>query len=311
MDSFLFQKASALLENVNKVIIGKENVVSLSCAALLAGGHLLIEDIPGVGKTILALAIARSIGGKFQRIQFTADLLPSDITGVNVFRQDRGEFSFRPGPIFCNILLADEINRATPRTQSSLLEAMEEHRVTVEKTTYSLPSPFFVIATQNPIELEGTYPLPFSQLDRFMTRVELGYLDSAEEIKMVKDQKLTHPIDSLSACMDTEEIVKLQKAAREVKIEEDLYKYIVRIIHATRETETLEYGASPRASIHLLRMAQAFAILKGRDYILPDDVKTTATFTLCHRVISGDRRVKKEKVIQIIREIIDSIEIPV
>ncbi len=305
------KKAAALIENINKVIIGKKEAVLLSCATLIAGGHLFIEDIPGTGKTLLALAIARSVGGKFQRIQFTADLLPTDITGVNVIDPASGKFYFREGPVFCNILLGDEINRATPRTQSGILEAMEEHRVTVEKETYNLPSLFLVIATQNPIELEGTYPLPFAQMDRFMTRIKLGYLNFPEEIEMLKKQRLFPPLDSLSPCLSIEDIIELQAIVKEVKIEESLYAYLVKIIQTTREVDVLEYGASPRATLHLLRMAQAFAVLRNRDYILPDDVKYVAPFVLCHRVIPDGGRVKEEKITETIQGIIDETEVPV
>lgn len=310
MEDFL-EKARGLLDNVNGVVIGKPDAVRLGCAALLGGGHLLVEDVPGVGKTLLGLALAKSIGGTFRRVQFTADVLPSDITGVSVFKQNTGEFSFMRGPVFCNVLLADEINRATPRTQGSLLEAMEEGRVTVEGSTRKLDEPFFVIATQNPIELEGTYPLPFSQLDRFMARIQLGYMGFEDEVAMVRGQKLARPVDSLSPCMNGDDILFLRKKTWESRVDRDLYEYAVRIIRATREFAGFEHGASPRASMHLVRMAQGFAVLDGRNYVLPDDIKRVVPVTLGHRVIPESRRAGKEKVAAALCELTERIEVPV
>ena len=276
---------ASLAGNVETVIVGKHEVVLQAISALLGGGHVLVEDVPGVGKTMLAKAIARSIDGEFKRIQFTADLLPSDVTGVNMYEQHCGSFRFRPGPIFANVLLGDEINRGTPRTQSSLLEAMEENQVTIDGHKHRLPHPFFVLATQNPIELEGTYPLPFAQMDRFIIRLRLGYLGAEDEQRMVRQQIVSPPIEEVSPVMSSDELLALQQMVRAIRITDELLAYAVAVVQRTRSAESVEYGASPRASLDLVRYAQATALVHGRDYVLPDDIKHGAPGVLAHRLI--------------------------
>ena len=303
-----------LTENIGQAFIGKDAVVRTAVLALFAGGHVLLEDVPGVGKTLLAKAIAKSISGTYKRVQFTADLLPTDISGVTVFKQDTGEFSFRKGPIFTNIFLGDEINRATPRTQSSLLEAMEEYQLTVDGVQYKLEPPFFVIATQNPIELEGTYPLPFSQMDRFIIRLRIGYLDMKYEADMLKAQKLAMPVQELGSVIRCSDLMDIQETVRHVRISDDLYDYIVAIVRKTRNVDFLEYGSSPRGALDLMRFSQAAAVMEGRDYILPDDVKQSAPAVLGHRVIvrKGTRLATSSgSELGIIDEIVESIDVPV
>ena len=303
-----------LTKNIGKAFIGKSEVVESAALALFAGGHILLEDVPGVGKTLLAKAIAKSISGIYKRVQFTADLLPTDITGVTVFKQDSGEFSFRKGPIFTNILLGDEINRATPRTQSSLLEAMEETQLTVDGVQYDLEPPFFVIATQNPIELEGTYPLPFSQMDRFIIRLRIGYLDNKSEAKMLKLQKESLPITELEPVISCSDLIDIQETVKHINISDELYDYLVDIVRKTREVDFLEYGASPRGSLDLMRFSQARAMMDGRDYILPDDIKKSAPLVLGHRVIvrKGTRLATSNGgELGVIDEIVESINVPV
>lgn len=301
-----------LIENVSHAFIGKEQVVSHAVLALVAGGHVLIEDVPGLGKTLLAKAITRSLNADFKRIQFTADLLPSDITGVTIFAPERREFSFRKGPVFTNILLGDEINRATPRTQSSLLEAMEENKVTVDGEVYPLPSPFFVMATQNPVELEGTYPLPFAQMDRFMVRLSIGYLDKDAEVEMLKQQRNADPLDSVEPMMDCETLRQIQAAVRNVSIDDTLQGYIVDLVQATRSEASLEYGASPRGSLDLQALSQATALLAGREYVLPDDIKQSARLVLPHRLIArkGTRSVAVNAR-TVIDHIVGSVPVPI
>ena len=305
-------QARLLIQNVCRAFIGKEEVVARAVMAMISGGHVLLEDVPGVGKTLLAKAIAKSLDSDFKRVQFTADLLPSDVTGVNIFSAERHEFTFRPGPIFTNVLLADEINRATPRTQSSLLEAMEEQNVTVDGVVHPLATPFFVMATQNPVELEGTYPLPFAQMDRFMVRLSIGYLDKSSEIKMLREQQTTDPLDRVEQVMDCDTLVKLQRSVREVSIEESLLGYLVEIVRATRTAESLEYGASPRASLDVQTFAQAIALLNGRDYVMPDDIKESARRVLPHRLIAkkGTRAVTVTAT-SVIDHIVDGVSVPV
>ena len=277
--------ASKLIENVGKVIIGKSDVVELVLAALFSNGHVLIEDVPGVGKTMLVRSIATSTGCDFRRMQFTPDLLPSDVTGASVFNQKTGNFEFRPGPIMAQVVLADEINRATPKTQSALLEAMGEQQVTVEGTTRELTSPFMVLATQNPIEYEGTFPLPEAQLDRFFMRISLGYPDSAQEVAIMDDREHVDPINQLAAVCSPEDIVKLQKKADDIYIDALVKQYIVDLAAATRQHPEAALGVSPRASINLMKGSKAYAMLKERDYVVPDDIKTLAAPMLSHRVL--------------------------
>ncbi len=303
--------AERILDNVQKVIIGKEAEVRLTVVCLLCAGHLLIEDVPGVGKTMLARSLAKSTGCEFKRIQFTPDILPSDVTGVSVFNQKTGDFEFRPGPIVAEIVLADEINRATPKTQSSLLEAMEEHRVTVDGVTRDLPRPFMVLATQNPIEYEGTFPLPEAQLDRFLMRVHLGYPTNTDEVLMMDNQQLTHPIDSLDQVTDANEIIQVQQAVKEIYVDPLIKQYIVGLVDMTRQHESVYLGASPRGSLALYRTTQAQAMLDGRDYVIPDDVKELAYATLGHRIIvSPSARVKSVTAADIVLGCLERVPVP-
>ncbi len=274
-----------LKENMEKVIIGKPQQVDMAIACLLARGHLLLEDVPGTGKTTLAKALTKSIEGSFQRIQCTPDLLPADITGTYVYNQKSGEFVFRRGPVFTDVVLADEINRATPRTQSALLECMEEYQVTLERTTFPLPPAFMVIATQNPIEFQGTYPLPEAQKDRFMMRLKLGYLEGEEEKRMLIDQVQVHPLESLRAVISTNDVLRLQKTVRNAHVEDDLIDYIVRLVGSTRTDSNIHVGSSPRGSLGLFRAGQAIALVRGRDYVIPHDIKEIAQSILAHRMI--------------------------
>jgi MoxR-like ATPase len=277
--------AAQISQNVEKVIIGKAEAIELVMVALLCDGHILIEDVPGVGKTMLARAMAISLGGQFKRLQCTPDLLPNDVTGVSIYNQQNGAFEFRPGPVFVNILLADEINRATPRTQSALLEAMQEQQVTVDGITHALPRPFLVMATQNPVEYEGTFPLPEAQLDRFLLRLSIGYPAFADEKRLLSHLQREHPINSLEPVADGKLLPEFQKEVWEVHVDETLQDYILRLVSATRKASDLALGASPRASLALFKAAQALAALRGRDHVLPDDIKYLAPVTLTHRLI--------------------------
>lgn len=271
-------------ENMKRVMVGKSEVIDLLMVSMLCSGHVLLEDVPGLGKTVMAKSLAKSIDGAFRRIQFTPDLLPSDVTGINFYNQKEGDFHFRKGPVFCQILLADEINRATPRTQSSLLEAMEEHQVTIDGVTYPLEAPFMVIATQNPIESQGTFPLPEAQLDRFFMKISMGYPEMSEEIEILNRLMGTHPVDGLKAVRTVADLVEAQEAIKKVTISQDVLAYIVAIVQKTRNHPHIAIGASPRGSIALMKGAKALAMLKGRDYVKPDDVKMLAPYVLSHRM---------------------------
>ena len=305
-------RISALTENIGKVFIGKPDAIKSVLLGLMSGGHVLIEDVPGVGKTVLARALAKSVNCTFRRLQFTPDLLPSDIIGVSVFSQSEDAFSFKRGPVFSNIVLADEINRTTPRTQSSLLEAMNEFQVSVDGMTYPLPKPFIVIATQNPYEFEGTYPLPENQLDRFVLCTRIGYPDAEAERQVMADQKITHPIDSLRAVTSTEDVIALQETVRQVMVDDSVSEYILRIVTATRNSEFLELGVSPRGSLSLYRTGQALALMEDRDYVVPDDVKTLAPQVLAHRVrLAGPtRRRSSRDAEEVIRDLLEGVSVP-
>jgi len=299
-----------VVANVERVIVGKHNEVRLALVALMCRGHLLIEDVPGTGKTVLAKALARSLDCTFRRIQFTPDLLPSDVTGLSIYNQKTQEFEFRPGPIMAQVVLADEINRATPKTQSSLLECMEERQATIDGTTYPMPDPFLVIATQNPIEYEGTFALPEAQLDRFMLRLRLGYPQAIEEIVILDEQKRSHPLDELTVVCSNEELREMQAAVREVYVDSSVSEYIVRLVNGTRSHADVYLGASPRGSIALYRASQAYAGLLGRDYVIPDDVKALAEPCLAHRlIIKTSATIHDVQPAQIIRELLDTLPV--
>ena len=303
--------AETVIDNVEKVIVGKRSTIELVLIALLCEGHILIEDAPGTGKTMLARSIAITTGLEFKRLQCTPDLLPNDVTGVSVFNQKTREFEFRPGPVFCNVLLTDEINRATPRTQSALLEAMGEGQVTVDGVTYSLPKPFLVMATQNPIEFEGTFPLPEAQLDRFFMRISLGYPGFSQEDAMLQMQQLAHPIDTLVQAVDGHSLPALQQRIRQVHVVESVRRYILSIVHATREHPALGLGASPRGSLALFHAAQATAALRGRDFVIPDDVKYVAVTCLAHRMaVNPENILSGETTTGVLQELLKNIEVP-
>jgi MoxR-like ATPase len=299
-------------QNVERVIVGKSDVIDLVLVALLCEGHVLVEDVPGIGKTMLAKSIARTLDCSFRRIQFTPDLLPSDVTGVSFFNQRTQEFEFRPGPVFAQVVLADEINRATPRTQSALLECMEERQVTLEGETRPLPRPFLVMATQNPIELEGTFPLPEAQLDRFLLRLRIGYPSESEERAIVRRFRAGSPLDELPPVIDQAELVAMQRLSREVHVSEVVEDYIVRLVRASRLHASVELGASPRGTLALYRASQAMAALAGRDYVLPDDAKRLAPAVLTHRLItSAQSRLRGKAAAEVMAEVLASVPVPV
>ncbi len=298
--------AGRIIDNVEQVIIGKREAIELLMVALLCEGHVLIEDVPGVGKTMLARSLAISLGGQFKRLQCTPDLLPNDVTGVSIFNQRSGEFEFRPGPIFVNVLLADEINRATPRTQAALLEAMQEQQVTVDGVTRPLPHPFLVLATQNPIEYEGTFPLPEAQLDRFLMRVSIGYPAAAQEKQLLPHLQRQHPIAALRAVADEAQLLQFQRQVWEVHVDDSLQDYIVALVTATRDHGDVALGASPRATLALFKTAQALAALRGRDHVLPDDIQYLAPFTLAHRlIVKPEAELRGSTALSIIRGIVE------
>jgi MoxR-like ATPase len=306
------ETARKLRENIQKVIVGKDEAINLALTAVLCEGHILLEDVPGIGKTTLARALAVSLGCTFRRIQFTPDLLPSDVTGLNWFNQKKQEFEFRPGPIISQVVLADEINRATPRTQSALLEAMQERQITVDGVTHPLPRPFLVFATQNPIELEGTFPLPEAQVDRFLLRIAIGYPNEAEEAAILERFRLSDPMPELQAVTTPQEISALQGQRRQIRVEASLRDYIVHIAHATRKNPEIELGASPRASLSLYQAAQAWAAIQGRDYVIPDDVKHIAPQVLTHRMmLSPQAQLRGRKPEELVLGVVETVPVPV
>lgn len=299
-------------ENVQKAIVGKDEVINLALVGVLCEGHILLEDVPGIGKTTLARALAASLGCAFKRIQFTPDLLPSDVTGINWFNQKSQEFEFRPGPVITQIVLADEINRATPRTQSALLEAMQEQQVTIDGITHSLPRPFLVMATQNPVELEGTFPLPEAQIDRFLLRVVIGYPTKGEENSILERYRSSSQLPELEAVTNPDEIIQMQVERSNVRVEESLRDYIVRVARATREHNEVQLGASPRATMALYHSSQAWAAIQGRDFVLPDDIKTMAPHVLTHRLmVSPQAQLRGRQPSQLVADIVDSVSVPV
>lgn len=303
-----------LQKAVETVIKGKPEAVRLAIVTLIAGGHLLVEDVPGVGKTTLAHALARALDCSFQRIQFTSDLLPSDVIGLSVFNQHTGVFEWKPGPVFANVLLADEINRTTPKTQSALLEAMAERHVTVEGITHDLPNPFIVVATQNPIEHHGTYPLPESQLDRFMLRLRIGYPEISDEQQILRDREISDPLDRLVPVMTADEVVELQRAVAEVTVDESLIGYLMRIVAATRDSEMLDLGVSPRGTLGLFRAAQALALTEERSYCIPDDIKRLVLPVFAHRILVSSRFSsslrRSEEAEAVLSEIMKTVSVP-
>lgn len=300
-----------LINNLEKVIVGKRQTIESVVVSLLCQGHVLIEDVPGVGKTVLARSLAKSLGCSFNRLQFTPDMLPSDVTGVSIFNQSERTFEFRPGPVFSQIVLVDEINRATPKTQAALLESMEEKQVTVDGITHVLPNPFMVLATQNPIEYEGTFPLPEAQLDRFLMRVRLGYPSQTDEIEILDRQRLRHPIETLQAVISVQELLEAMEEIKQVYVSKPVKRYLVDLVGRTRQSSDVYLGASPRGSLALYRTGQAVAALAGRDFVLPDDIKNLAIPVLAHRVIVGPaarlRELSAEKVVQ---EILENLPVP-
>jgi MoxR-like ATPase len=305
------QLAKRIVSEVERAIVGKREAVHVAVAAMLCEGHILIEDVPGVGKTTLAKALSRAVGGEFHRIQFTPDILPTDITGTSIYRQSTGEFEFRPGPLFSNIVLVDEVNRATPKTQSALLEAMEERQITSDGVTRPLPRPFFVLATQNNVEMTGTYPLPEAQLDRFFARVTIGYPDRAAEAEILRTQQLSHPVEALAQVCTLDEVVAAQDAVRRIHVSEGLREYIVDVIRATRTSGMVHLGSSPRGSLYLMHAAQALAAMDARDYATADDVKSAAPWVLGHRLmLRGEVRARGTDGASVVTQVMGSVAVP-
>ncbi|MGJ3250545.1 MAG: AAA family ATPase [Elainellaceae cyanobacterium] len=300
------ERVERLIENLGYTVVGKSDAIRLMLVALFSGGHALLEDVPGVGKTLLAKSLARSIDGQFQRVQCTPDLMPTDITGTNIWNPQTGEFEFLPGPVFANVLLTDEINRATPRTQSALLEVMEEHQVTIDRLSHRVPDPFFVIATQNPIEYQGTFPLPEAQMDRFAISLSLGYPTETDEFQMLQRLHDGNGLGDLQPCISIEDVNELRYRCRQIKVENHLQRYIIDLVRATRQVDDILLGASPRGTVTLYRSAQTFAFLEGRDFAIPDDVKFLAPYVLAHRIIpAGGQRSKT-----IVERLLHSVPIP-
>ena len=307
----IYKKINLIVDNVEKVILGKTEVIKMALAAMLSEGHILFEDVPGVGKTILARSLARSVDCSFKRIQFTPDLMPSDVTGAYIYNQKENEFEFMSGPVFSQVVLADEINRATPRTQSSLLESMSEGQVTVEGKEYKLSEPFIVMATQNPVEYDGTFPLPEAQLDRFLIKLSIGYPGMNNEIKILDSQQYNHPLTELKPVISAEDFVAIQQEIKNIHIKNELKEYIVNIVSSTRESSFLKLGASPRASLGIYKMSRAWAAIERRDYILPDDIKIVAPYVLKHRILlKSDSRLRGRSKKGIITDILDRTEVP-
>ena len=303
--------AQRIIDNVSQVIVGKRSVIELAVATLIAQGHMLVEDVPGVGKTMLAKSLATSIGCSFKRIQFTPDLLPSDVTGISVYNQQSGEFQFREGPLMSQVVLADEINRATPKTQSALLEAMEEQQITVDGVTHHLQPPFLVMATQNPIEYEGTFPLPEAQLDRFLMRISLGYPNLEEELAIIEGQEQSHPIESLEAVSNSQDIIGLQEAAKSVYVDRLVRQYIVSLTDATRNHREVSLGASPRASLGMFRTSRALALIRDRDYVIPDDIKMLAPGVIAHRImLSPSARMRGVQSTDVVEDLLTNVAVP-
>ena len=301
-----------VISNIEQVVVGKRKEVELSLIAFFAGGHVLLEDVPGVGKTMMVKAIARSLGAEFKRIQFTPDLLPSDVTGVSIYNQHSQQFEFRPGPILANIVLADEINRTSPKTQSALLESLEEGSVTVDGETLQLEKPFFVMATQNPIEYAGTFPLPEAQLDRFLIKLNLGYPSETEELEVLNRLQHRHPLESLEAVMSTKEVIAIQAEITNILVSEEVKMYMVDLVHETRKHRSVELGVSPRGTIALMKASQAYAFLQGREYVIPDDVKHLAPYVLAHRMmLTAESRMSNQSAGEVVHSILAHVRVPV
>lgn len=307
----VYETIKTIREQIGRVIVGKEETIDLLLTALLAGGHVLLEDVPGTGKTLLAKATAQSLDCRFRRIQFTPDLLPSDLSGIHFFNQKKGDFEFRPGPVFTNVLLADEINRATPRTQSSLLECMEERQITIDGVTHRLEQPFLVIATQNPIDNQGTFPLPEAQLDRFLLRIGMGYPSFDEGFRILKRFQQTNPLESLEPTADAAAVIEAQHAAAAVNVSDDLLAYVLRIVEATRKHPDVALGVSPRGSQALLKATQAYALVQGRNFVTPDDIKRLAVPVLAHRILPQHAsRLQAGRAEELVRHVLDRTEVP-